>query len=188
MEVKIMFKKICSLIIIALMVLSVIGVCSAGTVTLRYPASKPIVNDYRYSGDAVYTLLFVHNSTELRKDGPCGWWDRTGHLNISKYILFEGYQLSNNFRVNKDYKRLPGYSTTYTIPNSYIGETIYAQFWDGTWGSSRYTFLKISNYKDSNIRINFWDRGVDRDPHVDVYINTKLVANGENGADIDYTM
>jgi hypothetical protein len=184
-----MFKKILSLSIIALMLLSVIGVANAGTITLQYPADVSSMSDnYRYSGDAVHTLLFVHNSTNIVKSGRNGWFDRNGYLNISEWKLFEGIKWGNGFYVNDEYKTLPGYSAVYTIPDSYIGETIYGQFYDSTYGSLRYTWLKISNYKNSNIRVSIWDRGWSRDPHVDVHVNNELVANGKNGDNVEFSM
>jgi hypothetical protein len=194
---EIMFKKICSLIIIALMLLSVIGVCSAGTVTMQYPTLDDISSNtdfYRYSGDKVYTSLFVSNNTNGKKNSNYGWKfpiNTQGTLFDGRYLYYPNYNpptydIHNYYEI----KRLPGYSAVYTIPDSYIGGTIYGQIWDGSYISGESTWLKISNYKDSNIIIHFWDRGCVNDPHIDVRVNGVITGaqNGGNGDDVEFSM
>jgi hypothetical protein len=190
-----MFKKICSLILILLMVLSVVGVCSAGTITMQYPTLDDISSNtdfYRYSGDSVMAGLFVCNDNNGKKTTGMGWWWKNEPNQLTEFDTGIRVTYGDDgefYFVNNTDKRLPGYKVVYTIPDSNIGGTIYGEIYDCSY-SNAHTWLKISNYKDSNIIIHFWDRGWARDPHIDVRVNGVITdeQNGGNGKDVEFTM
>jgi hypothetical protein len=181
MEVKIMFKKILSLIIIALMLLSVIGFSSAGQVRISYPKTEPNGNVYRYTTDEVYDAAVYYPNDSLIET----WADYEkayiNGLGINAHVLIGRYNPANSYLYYNNDKVSPG-DIDRVNTDVAVGQTLLFWFWgDHTWTGS--AFLEIRNYDGSDFYIYVWDRGYARDPHINV-IYKGVQYDGKDGDDL----
>jgi hypothetical protein len=170
-----MFKKVCSLIIILLIVLSVIGFASAATLTTYYPTR----GEDRYSGDDIEISILASDEN-----------DRTYTFKYKPMMIVGGTEYYTNdklwhvrpYAVRTDNWQ-QGQVNKVNIPAEYIHKSIYVIIQDGSFTLSYIeTVLRLNNWDGSNFNVTYWDRGFGKRPHVGaVYKSYYYYAiNGEN--------
>jgi hypothetical protein len=191
-----MFKKLFSLIIIALMLLSVIGFASAGMLYMHYPDKNNNItnpNKYRYDHEPVEAAIAATKEDWREKFYWYDVYSKVNEYGIRAYNLprsdIEIYHgVWDCLLVNYGDKNtfLPGtdYCYNLSVMKGSDKDKLTVALEDGTWPSHQYAWLKIWNYQPKyDVYVTYWDRGATRNPHIEVTYKGKFY-DGKNGDDI----
>ncbi|MDR3222696.1 MAG: hypothetical protein LBT66_03005 [Methanobrevibacter sp.] len=157
-----MFKKLFSLSIIVLMLLSVIGFASAATLTTYYPTS----GGDRYTGDDIKISILASNENDRLysfKSKPTMFVGTTTYNTDDErnpvWAVLLGLVRTDNWQ--------KGQVNQVNIPSEYTNKSIYVILSDGSSTFFNYhTYFRLNNWDGSNFNVTYWDRGYARHPHV----------------------
>jgi hypothetical protein len=184
-----MFKKILSLIIITLMLLSIIGFASAGQLSMYYPATNNWMdnpNKYKYDPEPVQAVIVSTKTYGNCNDrGSMKFGDPIPSdliIYYGNFICSHPYNDGSYIHIGDKKTFLPGTSLHYQLCNNKT--ILYLLLVDGTLSAFQYSLLRLNNYDGvSDVNVMYWDRGAHRCPHIEVFYKGKFY-DGKNGDDI----
>jgi hypothetical protein len=167
--------KILSLVLIALLAVNSVN---AGVVYTHYPFE----GTYRYTSGEVGISIFYSNAQY--SDGIV-FTPAYGHIVVGtiEYTGNSGENYPTGCIIHHDYAnqwQVGHYNAVY-IPPEAIGQTLYINVHDGSFLARQHSHVRIWNYKGNDVSLIYYDRGLYRDPHVEICYKGRFYDGGEGG-------